>query len=131
MDDLRPNPEQSWSATREIWKDRLLQLLAAIGALSALGIVLALVLPDRDAPSQENFERCIDKAADKAHGAVSIFNQLRSTQCDKLRPHPKATLKILDAPMIASRSSDNEDNDEDDQNDECYGATRPGKFTDC
>lgn len=33
--------------------------------------------------------------------------------------------------MIASRSSDNEDNDEDDQNDECYGATRPGKFTDC
>ncbi len=88
MDDLRPGPTQGWSAAKEALKDRLRLLLAAIGVLTILGIVFALTLPDRDAPSRENFERCLEQAAEKAQGAVAIFNALRSAKCDKLKPPP-------------------------------------------
>lgn len=86
VDDLRPKPTQGWSERRQSWIDRLRLLLVSIGALSIVGIVLALVLPDPTAKSQDGYERCIDEAATKAQGAVAIFNQIRSVKCDRLRP---------------------------------------------
>lgn len=89
MDDLRPQPTQGWSANKERWKDRLRYSLAAIGVLSLVGVGLALVLPDPDGDSQAAYERCLERAAEKAQGAVAIFNTLRSAKCDKLKPQSR------------------------------------------
>jgi hypothetical protein len=64
------------------------RLLIGIGALAVLGVVLALILPDADAPSQSKYERCLERAAEKAQGAVATYNSLRTAMCDKLKPPP-------------------------------------------
>jgi hypothetical protein len=50
-----------------------------IGALSVIGVILAMTLPKTDAPNQSNYERCLERAAEKAQGAVFTFNSLRTT----------------------------------------------------
>jgi hypothetical protein len=102
VDDLRPKPTQGWSERRQTWKDRLQLLLVSIGALSIVGIVLALVLPDSNARNQDSYERCIDDAATKAQGAVAIFNQIRSAKCDRLKPQASASA----ARFVEASSSD-------------------------
>lgn len=60
--------------------------LAGIGVLSLLGVILSLAIPDSDVPSQANYERCLDQAAEKAFGNIGVFNVLRWERCDKLEP---------------------------------------------
>ncbi len=86
MDDLRPKPTQGWSASAEAWKDRVRALLLGLGVVSVVGVVLALVLPDYDKPSQANYERCLSRVADQSKGTAAIFYSLKSAQCDRLKP---------------------------------------------
>lgn len=86
MMSMREPPTQHWSARREAWKDRLRLSLAVTGLVCLAGVVLALALPDPDAPSQSRYERCLDHAAEKAQGAVAIFNTIRWEKCEKLKP---------------------------------------------
>ncbi len=101
MDDIRPKPTQGWSAAKETLKSRIRVALATFGVLSILGIVIALALPDPDTPSQSNYEQCLEQAAERAHGAVAIFNRLMSAKCDRLKPLP-GSVSSLAAPSAAA-----------------------------
>lgn len=68
------------------WKNRVILFFAAMGAVSIFGLCLSLVLPDLDAPSQANYQRCLNRVSKQAAGNLGIFNVLRWEQCDKLEP---------------------------------------------
>lgn len=106
-------PSQEWSVYREEWKDRIRRLLVAIGAVSVIGVIVALVLPSAEAPNQDNYERCLEKAAEKANGAVAIYHSIRQAKCDRLQPnskHPqmKEFVGEIDAERAIKTSSSNE-----------------------
>lgn len=63
---------------------------AVLGLVSMVGVIFAVVLPDMDVPSDANYKRCLDRAAEKAQGAVSIFNTLHRVQCLDLKPSSDA-----------------------------------------
>lgn len=88
------NKLQSWTLKRVA-----AIVLTGAGALSAAGIVAALVLPDPDAPSEINYNRCIERAAEKAQGSAQIFYALR-VRCLKLSP-PSKTQGMFDDLMPA------------------------------
>lgn len=102
MMSMREPPTQHWSARREAWKDRLRLLLAVTGLVCFAGVILALVLPDPDAPSQSRYEQCLDHAADKAQGAVAIFNAIRWQKCEKLKP-PSAPAAVFFDDLITGQ----------------------------
>lgn len=48
--------------------------------------LFALSMFYKNTPGQMNFKSCIEEAAEKARGAVVIYNSIRSIKCDRLRP---------------------------------------------
>ena len=74
------------------WRKIPVMVFAVIGATSILGIFIALMLPDPDAPSQANYETCVNRASRQAEGSFRIFNFLLYTQCNKLRPKQEIRL---------------------------------------
>lgn len=73
-------------------KKWIIRLLLVFGALFLLGVVLAIVLPDANAPSQSNYEQCLERSAEKAKGNETIFFQLRAASCNRLRPRADTVL---------------------------------------
>ncbi|MDZ4145396.1 MAG: hypothetical protein U1D29_12845 [Burkholderiales bacterium] len=83
---------QLWTGIKT-WIHRL---LVAVGALSIIGLVAALVIPDPDAPSQGRYQKCLERVAEKANGSTPIFNSLRHASCEALRPQPAETRLFSD-----------------------------------
>lgn len=55
-----------------------------LGIAAIAGLIVVAVSPDQ--PSQRSYERCLDKAADKAKGDARIFGTLVSETCHRLKP---------------------------------------------